>query len=118
MKKALIALCLGLCSFSVFAENAPVRVKSYIASGNWYAGPYYPRISVTALTDAVVVKTLRLTGEIVSIFPKRPGSPFDSVSATLLKRRSSQKTGEPNVMSLKSLLIPIRAYGNSGWSNH
>ncbi|MDC9818437.1 hypothetical protein ABRQ07_09020 [Pectobacterium polonicum] len=58
MKKALIALCLGLCSLNVFAENAPVRVKSYIASGNWYAGPYYPRISVTALTDAVVVKDI------------------------------------------------------------
>ncbi|AIA71670.1 hypothetical protein WCU81_00855 [Pectobacterium atrosepticum] len=58
MKKAFVALCLGLCSLSVFAEKAPVRVQTRIASGNWYAGPYYPRISVTALTDSVVVKDI------------------------------------------------------------
>ncbi|UVO06915.1 hypothetical protein LW347_13420 [Pectobacterium polonicum] len=54
MKKALIALCLGLCSLSVHAETAPIKVKS----GPSNAGPSYSKVYITALVNSIVVKNI------------------------------------------------------------
>ncbi|MBN3053192.1 hypothetical protein H4F45_17240 [Pectobacterium brasiliense] len=54
MKKAFVAICLGLCSLSVHAETAPIKVNSGPSS----VGPSYSIVYITALADSVVVKKI------------------------------------------------------------
>lgn len=54
MKKAFIALCLGLCSLSVHAETPPIKVNS----GPSGVGPSYSKVYITALVDSIVVKKI------------------------------------------------------------
>ena len=54
MKKQLCALLLGLSAFSVYAEQAPIQLKS----GPSNAGRTYSKVYITSNVDSVIIKKI------------------------------------------------------------
>ncbi|QCJ71560.1 hypothetical protein C9446_17985 [Providencia heimbachae] len=89
MKKLICALLLGLSTFSVYAEEAPIQ----LSAGPSTAGRSYSKIYVTSRVDSVVIKKINVNRGNCKDAEDRPWKPVRLSFGSTYERIFTGKRG-------------------------